>query len=407
MRDDDSDRNPLFRYDQPIFANEDLLKITHLPTQDRIVGRDEHIQQVAKALNPAIFGQEPKHLFIFGKTGTGKSLTSRSVTNMVIEESQREGVCVKQCFIDCGEQNTEATIIKSIGKSLNEPNETGMSVPERGLATADYYSRLWKIVDTCTDVAIIILDEIDMLQDDEVLRKLSRAGENRRISSSAIGIIGISNKIDYPERLTERVKSSFSRDELVFPPYDANQLREILDHRKDAFQEGVLDDDVIPLVAALAAQEHGDARKAIDILRNAGRIATDEDAGRVTTQHVRDAKQKTETDRFAELLDGQPTQAKAILLALTMLSEARTDGEFPTRVIYQQYQSLTNKLDMDTVSERRVQEILKEQDFLNVIQSERKGLGRGRGAHSKHRLLEEPEIVREVLLRDSRLSGVA
>lgn len=406
MGNDDENRNPLFRYDQPIFANEDLLKITHLPTQDRIVGRDEYIKQVAKALNPAIFGREPKHLFIFGKTGTGKSLTSRSVTNMVVEEAKREDVQVKCCFVDCGEQNTEASVIKSIGKSFNEPDITGMTIPERGLATADYYARLWNIIDSCTDVAMIILDEIDMLQDDEVLRKLSRAGENRRITSSVIGIIGISNKIDYPDSLNERVKSSFSHDELVFPSYDAPQLREILEHRKDAFREDVLTDDVIPLAAALAAQEHGDARKAIDILRNSGRIATDEDADQVTEQHVRAAKQKTEMDRFAELLDGQPTQAKAMLFALSILSENRDDSEFSTRQIYHQYESLVTELDMDFVSERRAQEILQEQDFLNVIQSERKGRGRGQGTHSTHRLLEKPNVVREVLLRDSRFSAL-
>ena len=404
---DGSDRDPLFRYDQPIFANEDLLKITHLPGPDRIVGRDEHMRKVAEALNPAIFGQEPTHLFIFGKTGTGKSLTSRSVSERVIREGEREDITVRTAFIDCGEQNTEASVIKTVGRTLNDPKITGFTVPERGLATGDYYNRLWEIIDACTDVTIIILDEIDMLQDDEVLRKLSRAGENRRITDSTIGIIGISNKIDFPENLTERVKSSFSHDELVFPPYDANQLVEILEHRRDAFQEGVLSDDVIPLTSALAAQEHGDARKAIDILRNAGRIATKEDAETVTAEHVRTAKEKTEADRFAELVEGAPTQAKIILYALTVLTENRTQNEFPTKQIYDQYCTLTDTLNMDTLSERRVQEILKEQDFLNVIQSEKRGRGRGRGMRAQHRLLEDAEIVRKVLVRDSRISQIA
>lgn len=401
------DRDPLFRYNSPIFQDEELLRISHLPGPNRIVGRDEHMQKVAESLNPAIFGQEPTHLFIFGKTGTGKSLISRSVSQRVATEAERENNTVKIAFIDCGEQTTEASVVKTIARELNDTNETGIKVPQRGLGTGDYYDRLWTILDMQTDVALIILDEIDLLEDDEVLRKLSRAGENRRITNSTIGIIGISNKIDYPDELNERVKSSFARDELVFPPYDATQLVEILENRADAFRDGVLTDDAIPLTAALAAQEHGDARKAIDILRNAGRIATKEDADHVTEAHVRAAKEKTEADRFAGLIEGAPTQAKAILLALTLLTERTRDEQFPTQEIYNQYQSIVAEIDMAQLSERRVQEILQEQDFLNVIESETKGRGRGRGVHTKHRLLEDPEIVKKVLKRDSRISNVS
>ncbi|UPW00755.1 orc1/cdc6 family replication initiation protein [Halorussus gelatinilyticus] len=404
--DDDGERDPLFRYDEPIFADEDLLRISHLPGPNRIVGRDEHMQKVAEALNPAIFGQEPTHLFIFGKTGTGKSLISRSVSKRVENEAEHEGVNVRTAFIDCGEQTTEASVIKTIGRELNDPNETGIKVPQRGLGTGDYYDRLWQIIDTCSDVVIVILDEIDMLEDDEVLRKLSRAGENRRVTDSTIGIIGISNKIDFPDELNERVKSSFAHDELVFPPYDAHQLVDILQNRADAFRDGVLSDDAVPLTAALAAQEHGDARKAIDILRNAGRIATKQEDEVVTEEHVYAAKEKTEADRFAELIEGAPTQAKAILLALTLLTENKPRDQFPTQQIYRQYQTIASDLDMDPLSERRVQEILQEQDFLNVINSETKGRGRGRGVHTKHRLLEEPEIVKKVLNRDSRIADL-
>lgn len=398
------DRDPLFRYDDPIFADERLLEITHLPGPDRIVGRDEQMQRVADALNPAVFGSEPNHLFIFGKTGTGKSLISRSVTQRVITEAERDDVTVKYAFIDCGEQNTEASVVKTIAQIVNEPENSGVTVPDRGLGTGDYYKRLWQTIDHCTDVTIVILDEIDMLEDDEILRKLSRAGENRRISDAAIGIVGISNKIDFPDHLSERVKSSLSRDELVFSPYDANQLVEILEKRQDAFHDSVLEDDVIPLTSALAAQEHGDARKAIDILRNAGRLAKKQNDARVTAENVREAKEKTEADRFNELIEGSPQQAKAILYALTVLTQNSSEKEFPTKIIYNQYKELARRLDFDVLSERRVQEILQEQNFLNVIQSERTGRGRGRGAHAKHRLLENPSIVEKVLLRDSRLA---
>jgi len=128
------------------------------------------------------------------------------------------------------------------------------------------------------------------------------------------------------------------------------------------------------------------------------------EATRVTADHVRDAKEKTEADRFNELIEGSPQQAKAILYSLTLLTENSSEKEFTTKIIYNQYKEIARRLDFDVLSERRVQEILQEQNFLNVIQSERAGRGRGRGAHAKHRLLENPSIVKKVLLRDSRLA---
>ncbi len=87
----------------------------------------------------------------------------------------------------------------------------------------------------------------------------------------------------------ERLDSSPQDNELVFDPYDADQLREILANRTDAFEDGVLDPDVIPKVAALSAKEHGDARKAIDTLYEAGRLAEKNGTDTVTVDHVDDA----------------------------------------------------------------------------------------------------------------------
>jgi len=110
------------------------------------------------------------------------------------------------------------------------------------------------------DAAIIILDEIDQLVDSDddggVLMQLTRAKESGKIDSN-LGVVAISNKISYRDSLNERVKSSLGDDELVFSPYDGNQLQAIMDARTDAFCEGVLDSAVIPKTAALAAREHG------------------------------------------------------------------------------------------------------------------------------------------------------
>ncbi|MGZ0747328.1 DNA replication protein Orc4 [Haloparvum sp. AD34] len=391
--------DPLFESGHRIFANKDLLKIGHVPEAERIVGRDEEISKLAKRLNGAVHGYSPENVMIYGKTGTGKSLVSKHVCQRA-QNAAQDGVEIGAAYIDCAEDNTETQAVSSLAAKLNDESVTGITVPHTGLSTSKYYKLLWKTLDAQFDSVIIILDEIDLMNDDSVLMKLSRAEEAGKIDCS-VGVIAISNKIQYVDSVNERVKSSFQHKELFFKPYDANQLREIMFNREDAFRDGVLSDDVIPLSAAFAAQEHGDARKAIDILRHAGEVAYETGAELVTEEHVRQAQQHAEKDRFRELVNGAPTQAKAALLALTELSVNSEDDAFLTSRVYDQYEQICNHLDMDILSVRRFRDILKEQAFLGVLEIEKINKGSAGGIHLQNRLIEDPQVVRETILEDS------
>ncbi|MFC6964659.1 orc1/cdc6 family replication initiation protein [Halocatena marina] len=393
--------DPLFDSNHRIFSDKDLLKIGHVPEADRIVGRDEEISKLAKRLNGAVFGSSPENVMIYGKTGTGKSLVSRHVSQRA-QNAAEDNIDIGTAYIDCAEDNTETQVISSLAAKLNDESATDISVPYTGLSTSKYYKLLWKTLDTQFDSTILILDEIDLMNNDSVLMKLSRAEEAGKIDCS-IGVIAISNKIQYVDNLNERVKSSFQHKEIFFKPYDANQLREIMFNREDAFRDGVLTEDVIPLSAAFAAQEHGDARKAIDILRHAGEVAYEDEAERVHENHVRRAQQHAEKDRFRELVNGAPTQAKAALLALTELSLNSKDDVFLTGRIYDQYENICMELNMDSLSVRRFRDILKEQAFLGVVEIEKINKGSAGGIHLQNRLIEDPEVVRETILEDSRM----
>ena len=397
----DSVNDPLFDSGHRIFSNKDLLKTGHVPEADRIVGRDEEISKLAKRLNGAVHGYSPENVMIYGKTGTGKSLVSRHVCERA-QNATEEDVGIGVAYIDCAEDDTETQAVSSLAAKLNDESVTDISVPHTGLSTSKYYKLLWKTLDTQFDSAIIILDEVDLMDDDSVLMKLSRAEEAGKIDCS-IGVLAISNKIQYVNNLNERVKSSFQHKELFFKPYDANQLREIMLNRRDAFQDGVLSEDVIPLAAAFAAQEHGDARRAIDILRHAGEVAYEDDAEKVREEHVRQAQQHAEKDRFRELVNGAPTQAKAALLALTELTINSADDAFLTSRVYDQYEQICTHLDVDTLSVRRFRDIVKEQAFLGVVEIEKINKGSAGGIHLQNRLIEDAHIVRETILEDTRM----
>lgn len=393
-----SQSDELFTREDPIFVNKELLEINHLPDGGRIVGRDEEISKVANAVNPAIFGQSPSNVLIYGKTGTGKSLCAKYVSTRLVETAAEEDVDAEAAYVDCAQDTTETQTVQTIASKLNDPEETGVNIPDKGISTATYYKRLWTILDDQHDVALIILDEIDKLEDDSILMQLSRAGEAGKIENCKIGVIGISNKIRYKDRMDERVKSSLCEREFVFPPYDAEQLNDIMEARRDAFREGVLEDGVISRTAALAAREHGDARKAIDILRYAGEIAQAEEAEVVREDFVDRARDQAETDRFRELIRGSTPHSRYVLQALTILSLDNPNEEgFRTTTIYDLYEQICRQEGSEALSLRRVRDLLKEHAFLDVTEQTRRSGGSAEGSYTEHQLLEDPEVVQNVL----------
>lgn len=386
--------------DDEIFDNKNLLNIGHVPEADRIVGRDGEIRDLAKRLRGSVQGYAPDNVLIYGKTGTGKSLVTAHVTERVkkLADDFRVGVA----YVDCSEDKTETQAISTISRKLNLSEESEFTIPATGFGSSKYYKFLWRVLDELYDVAIVILDEVDLLQSDDVLMKLSRAQEADK-TDCALGIVAISNKLGFPDQLNERTKSSLQHHDLFFSPYDANQLREILQNRKDAFQEGVLTDDVIPLCAAFAAQEHGDARKAIDALRHAGEYAYEQDDSMVTEHHVREAQEIAERERFREQIENATTQEKTVLLALAELTINGQRKAYKTSEVNARYEQITNYIDTDTLSSRRIREILNELGFLGIVEIEKVSGGKGNGVYLNNQLLEDPEIVRETILDDSRL----
>jgi len=396
------DSNDLFIREDPIFVNKELLEISHLPDEGRIVGRDDEIDHLANAVNPAIFGQSPSNVLLYGKTGTGKSLCAKYVLRRLVETADEEGINAVYAYVDCAQDTSETQAVQTIASTVNT-DDTDIYIPDKGISTATYYKRLWNILDSKYDVTLIILDEIDKLEDDSILMQLSRAGEAGKLSKCKIGVVGISNKIKYKDRMDERVKSSLCEREFVFPPYDAEQLNMIMEARSDAFRDGVLGSGVIPRAAALAAREHGDARKAIDILRYAGELAQSEGADTVREEFVVQAREKAETDRFRELIRGSTPHSRLALQALTVLSLNSSDNSEPpkqgfrTTQIYDVYEQICRQEGTDPLSLRRVRDLLKEHAFLDVIEQSRHSGGSAEGSYTKHTLLEDPTVVRNVL----------
>lgn len=408
---DDPATDPLLGLDQDpaesasrIFARRELLKVGTVPEGNRIVGRNEEIKAVANELRHLATGEPPNHVMIYGKTGTGKSLVSRHVVKRVIDSANARGVRAGKVYVECKSKNTETRTARIITQELNnavnetlDEGESKITVPRRGIGAGDYYEYLWEILEEYYDGIIVVLDEIDKHNDsDEILHELSRAREASH-TDTHIGIVAISNKIQYRGGLNERVKSSMRNKDFIFEPYSASELMDIMEHRRDAFQEGVLTEDVIPKTADLAAQEHGDARKAIDVLRIAGEVAENENAEQIIDRHVEEAQTHAEVDRLTDLLKAHPPQAKFVLYSLTKLTKSNNIQAFSTSDIYERYELVARDVGVDVLSFDRVYQILKESAFLGVTESQKISGGR-EGNYLDHTLLRDPDVVLTALL---------
>lgn len=374
-----------------VFANREFLQIDYVPGEERIVGRDNQIRRVGEEIGPVIIGEPPNSCLIYGKTGSGKSLVAKHVVSRAKETAAEEDVTLATAYNNCQQSKGNTDVLSSLGSKVN-PSNSQISFPDRGLSSGEYYSRLWDVLNEHYDGALFILDEVDNLPDDDILMVLSRAGEDRSVDIP-IGVLAISNKINYRDQMNERTKSSFGHTEVVFEPYDADQLREILRNRTDAFVDGALTEGVIPRAAALSAKEHGDARKAIRLLRYAGQQADKNNASKITEEHLNDARASAETERLLELISGLPSHSRYLLLGLANLSENHPEQKwFRTTKVRDSYTTVCEQVSTDPLSMDRVRSLLDELAFLEVSQK-RRGKGEGVGKYNQHRLLWDPEIV--------------
>jgi cell division control protein 6 len=252
---------------------------------------------------------------------------------------------------------------------------------------------------------IIVLDEIDKIKDLDFINKLIRTKSEK--TSQPPCLVMITNDVKFKDYLAGHTKSVLAENEIKFTPYDAMQLNDILKARvSQAFYPGVVGEMVIPLCSALAAQEHGDARKAIDLLCKAGEIAEDNGKEIVEEKDVREANSLLETDMSTEIIRTLPTQSKIVLYSAVLLRSRGKDGKHvSTGDIYSVYRQLCNHIDVDILTQRRVTDLISELDILGIINATI--ISKGRYGRTKEISVSVPvENTRKILLEDYRLKSL-
>jgi cell division control protein 6 len=394
-----------------LFKNKTVLQSNYSPLE--IPYRDKQIETVASILAPALIGQKTSNLFIYGKTGTGKTLTVQYVRGELLKRSKEE-FPLRIEYINCKLKKVADTEYRMLAELIKQ---LGGEVPATGLPTDQVYTRFLALLQSSKEkLFILILDEIDQLVkkiSDNFLYNLTRL--NSELTKTQIIIVGISNDLRFLESLDPRVRSSLSEEEIVFPPYNAPQLQGILNKRAtEAFKEGVIETGALSKCAAFAAREHGDARRALDLLRVAGEIAERAGETKITTKHIDEANHKIERDKILDIVETEPKQFQAVLRAIIDLEEGRNDsrrqkqlfddetGKIFTGDVYNVYQDLCKRINMEVLTQRRVGDILSEFDMLGIINA--KVISKGRYGRTKEIRLAIPQgIIEKIkeILQDS------
>lgn len=362
---------------QTIFKNKVILQTNYTP--ETIPHREEQIAQVAAIVAPSLRLERPSNLFIYGLTGTGKTLVVQYVKQQLIKKARDQNISVHMPYINCKMKkvsDTEYRILAELIKKL------GGNVPTTGLPTDQLYQKFLSLIDDKKQIFIFIFDEIDQAVKkigDEFLYNFTRL--NSELNKAQISIIGISNDLKFLDSLDPRVRSSLSEEEIMFPTYNALQLQDILRARvKEAFKENTIGEGVIEKCAAYAAHEHGDARRALDLLRIAGELVERDGKTKVTLEYIDKANEKIENDKIIAAVETYPKQFQIVLFAILELFKKnvreKRDEPLFTGDVYNLYRELCKRFKIEYLTQRRVSDIIAQYDMQGIINAKVVSKGR-------------------------------
>jgi len=372
--------------DRRFLDDEQLIRAEQLAVLEEIFNanvRDSEIRELSSHFAPILRSDHPVHLAVWGKTGTGKTLTLCYFLNLLAEMCRKKKVPMRYEHLDLSTPRPCFRALNDLACLLDASKHY-----RKGISLEELMQRIEARLAGYKGYLVLFIDEIDNVRRDKdafltfLVRRLPQ-----RIPARVM-LVFASNRLDWPDHLDPRVKSFLKLNELIFKPYDALDLQRILRIRVEkALQPGSIGKGVIEKIAALASQDHGDARQAVALLAKSAYLA--EKAGsKVSLQLVDKAACQIERDKYVAMIRTAPKQLQAAMAAVIQATKQSQGKPLATGEAYATYTAFCKSTSLRPLSARAFSDLIAELDMYSFLRS--RVLSRGRYGRTREISLELP-----------------
>jgi cell division control protein 6 len=398
-----------------LFANKIFLDNLTLPSQ--IIGREKKAKELVRFLLGYKHGLVVPFISVYGRSGSGKS----TIVKFVCENLDDEDIsyafvnlrkvrtvfgCANLILTELGQPSLKSaqginTAIEQISNAIEQRLSNNLSNNNNNKKNNNGNN-----INNAAKLFVLVLDEFDVLLYDkrgkpsDFIYKLLVMEEKLREKGYLMCIVAISNNVMSDYEIDDRVRSRIGTSEVFFEPYSREAVLAILkDRAAKAFSQPV-DSEILQYCADQSSQEHGDARRAIDLLRVAAEIAGKRGEEKISKMHVDAAKAQLQRDRISTTLTSASFHLKLAAAALARISYLTQEVWHFTSTVYNQYRLI---LEQGTTTKpltyRRIAELLTELENMGLVISHTSSKGR-HGYGTQYKLVVPPEAIGKVCFPD-------
>lgn len=357
-----------------LLNDENLIGTDRLPVLNEIFHRNirsAQIERLGKMLSCLLGGRCPSNMLIYGPSGAGKSVTCMHVLSTLASMCKQKKIPFRYFYIDLTSRQTCFGALNVIGRTLNE----SMRLYRKGIALNHMQSLVIDALSSYKGIIGIVVDEVDNIVSDGDAFYAFLAKTLPLQVNAQIFYIFLTNRVEWDRTIDPRILSVLKKTDVIFEPYDALDLVEILNLRVEkSLDRRKVDKAAIKKIAAYASRENGDARKAIELLSKSASYA-EETSGRLGIDEVDEAEQLLEVDKTAEMIKSLAHHQK-ISLAACYQALGKEGKRLTTGQVYEYYGSLCDRHSVRRLTQRRFSHMISFLDIYGLINARVVTLGR-------------------------------